>query len=46
MNHFLSRRSFILIPIMSILKFILNSKKVLAASDAADEDWNLSKEEW
>ena len=46
MNQFFSRRSFILIPIMSILKFILKPKKVLAASSASDEDWNLSKEEW
>ena len=46
MNQFLSRRSFILIPIMSILKFIFKPKKVLASSAALDEDWNLSKEEW
>ena len=46
MNQFLSRRSFILIPTMSILKFIIKPKKVLASSAASDEDWNLSKEEW
>ena len=46
MNHFLSRRFFILIPFMSILKFILNPKKVLALSVPSEEDWNLSKEEW
>ena len=46
MNQFLSRRTFILIPIMSILKFILKPKKVFATSIASDEDWNLSKEEW
>ena len=46
MNQFFSRRSFILIPIMSILKFILKPKKVLAAYAASDEDWNLSKEDW
>ena len=46
MNQFLSRRSFILIPIMSILKFIFEPKKVLASSSASEEDWNLSKEEW
>ena len=46
MNQFLSRRSFILIPAMSILKFIFKPKKVLAVSSAADKDWNLSKEEW
>ena len=46
MNQFLSRRSFILILIMSILKFIFKSKQVLASSTTLDEDWNLSKEEW
>ena len=46
MNQLLSRRTFILIPIMSILKFILKPNKVLASSLASEEDWNLSKEEW
>ena len=46
MNHFLSRRSFIVIPTMSILKFILKPKKALAFSNASEEEWNLSKEEW
>ena len=46
MNQFLSRRSFILILTMSILKFILKPNKVLASSAASEEDWNLSKEEW
>ena len=46
MNQFLSRRSFILIPTMSILKFFFEPKKVLASSAASEEDWNLSKEEW
>ena len=46
MNQFLSRRSFILIPTMSILKFIFKSKKVFASSKLSSEDWNLSKEEW
>ena len=46
MNQFLSRRSFILIFIMSILKFIFKPKQVLASSTTLDEDWNLSKEEW
>ena len=46
MNQFLSRRSFILIPIMSILKFIFKPYKVLASSVGLDEDWNLSKDEW
>ena len=46
MNQFLSRRSFILIPIMSILKFILKPNQVLASSAASEESWDLSKEEW
>ena len=46
MNQFLSRRSFILIPTTSILKFFFEPKKVLASSAASEEDWNLSKEEW
>ena len=46
MNKFLSRRSFILIPIMSLLKFILKPKKVLAASASSDEEWNLTNEDW
>ena len=46
MNQFLSRRSFILIPIMSILKFILKPKKVSALSSTSEKDWNLSKKEW
>ena len=46
MNQFFSRRSFILIPTMSILKFFFEPKKVLASSAASEEDWNLSKEEW
>ena len=46
MNQFLTRRSFILIPIMSILKIILNPIKVLASSLNSKEEWNLSKEEW
>ena len=46
MNQLFSRRTFILIPIMSILKFILKPKKVLASSLTSEEDWNLSKEEW
>ena len=45
MNQFLSRRSFILIPIMSILKFIIKPNKLLAASKDSKEDWNFSKEE-
>jgi len=49
MNQFLTRRSFILIPIMSILKIIFKPMKVLASSLSSNEDkedWNLSKEEW
>ena len=46
MNQFFSRRSFILIPMMSILKFILKPKQVLASSEDLNEDWNLSKEQW
>ena len=46
MNQFLSRRSFILVPTMSILKFILQPRKVLASSNASKEEWNLSNKEW
>ena len=46
MNQFLSRRTFILIPIMSILKIIFKPIHVLASSLASKEEWNLSKEEW
>ena len=46
MNQFLSRRTFILIPTMSILKFFLNPKKVLASTASSVDYYNLSKEEW
>ena len=46
MNQFLSRRIFILIPIMSILKIIFKPMQVLASSLASKEEWNLSKDEW
>jgi len=46
MNQFLTRRFFILIPIMSILKIIFKPIKVLASSLNSNEEWNLSKEEW
>ena len=46
MNQFLSRRTFILIPTMSILKIIFNPIKVLASTLASKEEWNFSKEEW
>ena len=43
---FLSRRTFILIPIMSILKTFFKPIQVLASSLTSKEEWNLSKEEW
>ena len=46
MNQFLSRRTFILIPSMSILKTIFKPMRVLASSLASEEEWNLSNEEW
>ena len=46
MNQFLSRRNFILIPTMSILKTFFKPMQVLASSLASKEEWNLSKEEW
>ncbi len=46
MNRFLSRRTFILILFMTILKTILKPIQALASSLASKEEWNLSKEEW
>ena len=46
MNQFLSRRIFILIPTMSILKIIFKPLQVLASTIESSQDWNLSKEEW
>ncbi|KGF89427.1 MULTISPECIES: peptide-methionine (R)-S-oxide reductase MsrB [Prochlorococcus] len=46
MNQFLSRRSFILILTMSILKIIFKPIQVLASSLTPKEKWNLSKDEW
>ena len=46
MNQFLSRRTFILIPAMSILKLFFKPIQVLASSFASKEEWNLSKDEW
>ena len=46
MNQFLTRRIFILIPTMSILKIIFKPIQVLAASSSSKEEWNLSKDEW
>ena len=46
MKQFLTRRSFILIPIMSILKIIFKPMQVLASSFASKEEWKFSKDEW
>ena len=46
MNQFLSRRTFILIPIMSILNKIFKPMQALASSLASKEEWNFSKDEW
>ena len=46
MNQFLSRRTFILIPIMTILKIIFKPMQVLASSLAFKKEWNLSQDEW
>ena len=46
MNRYLSRRTFILIPTMSILKIILKPLQVFASSLSSKEEWNLSKDEW
>ena len=46
MSQFLSRRNFILIPTMSILKFIFKPMQVLASSASSRDTCNLSKEEW
>ena len=46
MNQFLSRRAFILILTMSIMKFIFKPKRVLASFATSGEEWNLSEEEW
>ncbi len=46
MTQFLSRRTFILIPTMSIFKIIFKPMEVLASSFSSKEEWNLSKEEW
>ena len=46
MNQFLSRRFFILIPTMSILKFLFKPIEVFASTSASKEDWSLSNQEW
>ena len=45
-QFFLSRRIFILIPLMSILKLIFQPIKVIASSLSSKDEWNLSKDEW
>ena len=45
-QFFLSRRIFILIPVMSILKLIFQPIKVIASSLSSKDEWNLSKDEW
>ena len=45
-TQFLSRRTFILIPTMSILKIIFKPMQVLASSITSKEEWNFSKDEW
>ena len=46
MNQFFSRRFFILIPFVPLLKFVLNPLKVYAASKESNDDWTLTKDEW
>ncbi len=46
MKKFLTRRVFILIPSMSILKIIFKPIKAFASSLTSKEEWNLSEEEW
>ena len=46
MNQFLSRRFFILIPFVPILKSLLNPLKVYAASKELNNDWTFTKDEW
>ena len=46
MNQFLSRRTFILIPTMSMLKIIFKPLQVFASSFDSKEEWNFSKDEW
>ena len=46
MKQFLSRRTFILIPTMLILKTFFKPMQVLASSLSSIEEWNLKKEEW
>ena len=46
MNQLLSRRFFIIIPLLTFLKSVLNPLKVYAASKESSEDWSLTKNEW
>ena len=46
MNQFLSRRTFILIPMMSILKIIFKPSKVFASKLDSQQEWDLSNKEW
>ena len=46
MDQFLSRRTFILIPTMSILKIIFKPLQVFASSLVSREEWNYTKDEW
>jgi peptide-methionine (R)-S-oxide reductase len=46
MNQFLSRRIFILMSTMSILKLIFKPIKVVASSLTSNDEWNFSKDEW
>ena len=46
MNQFLSRRTFILIPMMSILKIIFKPTKVFASKLGSQQEWDLSNQEW
>ena len=46
MNRFLSRRNFILIPTMTILKLVFKPKIVLASTNISEENWDLSKTQW
>ena len=46
MNQFLSRRTFILIPMMSILKIIFKPSKVFASKLDSQQEWDLSNQEW
>ena len=46
MNQFLSRRTFILIPMMSILKIIFKPSEVFASKLSSQQEWDLSNQEW